>query len=145
MWYPDPQLLRQCKFLIFHHGGQLPVTHCILCYYIIIFLSSLNDQDFPFLDFVVLSIIILLVLPTLGICGEGRLGEFGNWPRHLGEGRGPRRLSDGEQSTHVFRPHRLCCISTACRIPYPATLSTLGGEADPVRIVTWERAEVRGV
>ena len=36
--------------------------------------------------------------------GGGGLGEFGNWPRNLGEGRGPRRLSDGEQSAHVCRP-----------------------------------------
>ena len=41
-------------------------------------LSILDDQYFPFLDFVVLSIIIL-VLPILGIFGDGMLGEFGNW------------------------------------------------------------------
>ena len=69
------------------------------------------------------------------ICGEGRFGEFGNWPRHLGEGSGSRissqrRLSDREQSAHVFCPRRSCCVSTACRIPYPATLSTpWGGDA----------------
>ena len=32
IWYPDPQSLLQCKYLIFHHGGQLIATHCLLCY-----------------------------------------------------------------------------------------------------------------
>ena len=36
-------------------------------------LSSLDNQDVTFLDFVVISIIIL-VLPIHGICGDGMLG-----------------------------------------------------------------------
>ena len=116
-------------------------VYCVITFFPL--LSSLDDQYVPFLDFFVISIIIL-VLPIHGICGDGMIGEFGNWLGHLGEGRGPRRLSDGEQSAHVFRPQRLCRVSAACGIPYPAKFSTRGG-ADPGRIITWERAEVLGV
>ena len=104
---------------------------------------GINDQDVPFLDFVVLSIIILVLL-ILGIYGDGMLGEFGNCLGHLGKGRGPRFLIDGEQSVHVFRPRRLCRMSTASGIPSPATFSNRGG-AGPGRIITWERAEINGV
>ena len=54
-------------------------------YFVITFfplLSSLDDQDVPFLDFFVISIIIL-ILPIYGICGDVILGEFGNWLGHL--------------------------------------------------------------
>ena len=86
----------------------------------------------------------MLVLPIHVICVDGMLGEFGNWLGHLREVKGPRRLSDGEQSAHIFRPRQLCRVSTACGIPSPGTLSTRSG-ADPGQIITWERAEVRGV
>ena len=118
-----------------------PTVYCVITLFFL--LSILENQSVPFLDFFVLSIIIL-ILPILGICGDGMLGEFGNWLGHLGEGRGPRRLSGGEQSAYVFYPWRLCRVSTACGIPSLATLSTRGG-ADPGQIITWERAEVRGV
>ena len=38
LWYADPQLLKNCKFLNFHHGRQLTTTHSIVCYYIVYFL-----------------------------------------------------------------------------------------------------------
>ena len=100
-----------------------PTVYCVITFFL---LSSLNNQYASFLDFFVIYIIIL-VFPIHGICGNGMLGEFGNWLGHLGEGRGPRRLSNGEQYAHVFRPRRLCRVSTSCLIAYPATLSTCGG------------------
>ena len=42
LWYPDPQSLLQCKFLIFHHGGQLIATHCLLCCYLFLSYSRMS-------------------------------------------------------------------------------------------------------
>ena len=34
LWYPDPQSLLQCEYLICHRGGQLIATHCSLFNYL---------------------------------------------------------------------------------------------------------------
>ena len=42
LWYLDPQLFRQCKFLNCHHGGKLTATHSIVCYYLVsLFIQTL--------------------------------------------------------------------------------------------------------
>ena len=135
-------------------NSQQPTVFCDITLFVL--LSSLNNQDAPFLDFFVLSIVIL-VFPTQEFFwggGAWRIWQLATEPgrgqrseaserrrtvraclpsaaivlrfnsmrdplsshplhtrggrprtdRHLGEGRGPRRLSDGEQSAHVCRP-----------------------------------------
>ena len=46
LWYPDPQSLLQCKSSIYHHGGQLIATFCLLCYYhfLILFFDHKYDN-----------------------------------------------------------------------------------------------------
>ena len=121
-----PQLLRKFKFLIYHHGGQLIATYSFVSYYIVRSLIQPQRPRFPIYRlFCTIHCRPCRVHP--GICGEGRFGEFGNWPRNLGEGRGPRSLSDGEQYPHVCRLRRSSRVSTACGITSPATLSTPRG------------------
>ena len=109
-----------------------PTLLCVIT--LSVCLSSLNDHNVPFLDFVVCYYIIRhrFCFSHPVICGEWSLGEFGDWPRHLGEGRGrrrssQRRLSDGENYAHVCSPRQSSCAATACGTPSPSTFSAWRG------------------
>ena len=59
-----------------------PTVLCDITFFVL--LSSLDDQDVPFLDFVVLSIVVLVV-PTREFVGRGGLENLatghGTWER----------------------------------------------------------------
>ena len=84
LWYPGPQLLRQFKFLNFHHVVQLTATHYIVCYYIVC-LRIQHPRPRCTIPWLCCIICCHLCCYHPGICGKGGWENLdtghGTWER----------------------------------------------------------------
>ena len=118
-----------------------PTELCVITLLVLLFI--LDDQDVPFLEFVLLSIVVL-VFPTQAFLERGGLENLatghGTWER--AEVRGVWATDNSPRVSSVLRdrPTFQQHLVSPLQPPSPPR-----GGADPGQIFTWERAEFQGV
>ena len=145
LYYPDPQLLRQCKFLNCHHGGQLTTNQYFVCYYIVCLLIQPLRPTCP-LPRLCCIIRCRLFRAHPGICGEGGRENLATghktWERAEVVGEVVRGVGATENHPHPPRPIGGNLLQNVAHKtlhnPHP---QPRGGGWD---CGTWERAEVVG-